>query len=171
MSTLLFAPAIDTRFGSAVIYSRIGIQNQATPYTEETDLFEIAKTQKEQDPDLRCILVDEAQFLKKDQVRQLIGIVTKLDIAVLSYGLRSDFLGEPFEGSSYLLAWAHEIVELKTICHCGSKATMNMRIDAEGRPVTEGNQVQIGGNDTYTSVCMKHFTDAVPLYELGSITQ
>jgi len=171
MSTLLFAPAIDTRFGTAVVYSRIGIKKQATPYTRDTDLFAITEEQKKEDPDLRCILVDEAQFLTKEQVQQLVGIVTRLDIAVLSYGLRSDFLGEPFEGSSYLLAWAHEIVELKTICHCGSKATMNMRIDENGQPVTEGNQVQIGGNDSYISVCMKHFIEAIPLYEIGSVPQ
>ncbi len=170
MDTLLFAPALDTRFGEATIYSRIGIQKKATPYSAETDLFAEAETSLERNPRIRCILVDEAQFLSKAQVQQLLGIVTELDIAVLSYGLRSDFLGEPFEGSSYLLAWAHEIVELKTICHCGKKAIMNMRIDTDGNPVTSGNQVQIGGNDSYVSVCMNHFLEAIPLHKTRSIS-
>ena len=164
MDTLLFAPAIDTRFESPTIYSRIGIQRDALPYSDTTELFEEASEAKVELPNLRCILIDEAQFLTKSQVQQLVRIVTELNVAVLAYGLRSDFLGEPFPGSSYLLAWAHEIVEIKTICHCGSKATMNMRKDETGTPVTQGDQVQIGGNDTYVSLCLKHYAEAVPVF-------
>ena len=115
---------------------------------------------------LRCVLIDEAHFLTKAQVAQLVTITKKFGLPVLCYGLRSDFLGETFPGSQYLLAWAEEIVEIKTICHCGSKATMNMRIDTKGNPVKAGVQVQIGGNESYLSVCMKHF-----LEEVGSIEE
>lgn len=110
---------------------------------------------------LRCVLVDEAQFLTKEQVAQLVLITKKLGLAVLCYGLRSDFLGEPFPGSMYLLAWAEELQEIKTICHCGAKATMNMRVDGDGKPAKAGKQVDVGGNEKYISVCMKHFNDYV----------
>lgn len=165
MGTLLFAPAIDTRFGGPTIYSRIGIQKDALPFDEQTNLFQVVKEQQQNLPNLKCILIDEAHFLKKNQVAQLVSIIVELNIPVLTYGLRSDFLGETFEGSKYLLAWAHELVEIKTICHCGSKATMNMRIDEEGNPVILGNQVQIGGNSSYVSVCLKHFYEKVPFVE------
>jgi thymidine kinase len=102
-------------------------------------------------------LIDEAQFMTKSQVYQLCQITDDMNIPALAYGLRSDFLGEPFEGSMYLLAWADHIIEIKTICHCGSKATMNMRIDEKGMPVREGKQVEIGGNDRYVSVCRRHY--------------
>ena len=104
-----------------------------------------------------CILLDEAQFLTKDQVYDLSRVVCELKIPVLTYGLRSDFLGEPFEGSKYLLAWAEEINEIKTVCHCGRKATMNARVDETGAMVTEGNQIEIGGNDRYIALCRKHY--------------
>jgi thymidine kinase len=106
-------------------------------------------------------LIDEAHFLKKKQVEQLFQIATDLGVAVLCYGLRSDFLGEPFEGSRYLLAWAEEIAEIKTICTCSRKATMNMRIDKEGKAVTIGSQIQIGGNESYISKCMRCFRKEV----------
>ena len=106
---------------------------------------------------LQCIFIDEAQFLTKQQVKQLCTICDTLNIPVLAYGLRSDFLGETFPGSQYLLAWAEELQEIKTVCHCGRKATMNMRIDEHGQKVTVGDQVEIGGNDRYTAVCRKHF--------------
>lgn len=162
MDTVIFAPLIDTRFGDPTIYSRIGIQTPAVPFSDETDLFEVVKKQKAELKNLRCVLLDEAHFLKKQQVCDLIRIVNELNVPVLAYGLRSDFLAEPFEGSQYLLGWAHEIVEIKTICHCGSKATMNMRIDENGEPVTSGNQVQVGGNDSYISMCLKHYYEKVP---------
>ena len=106
---------------------------------------------------ISCVLVDEAQFLSKDQVSQLTEIVDTLGIPVLCYGLRTDFMGEPFEGSKYLLAWADEIEEVKTICHCGKKATMNIKIDENGKRIECGEQVEIGGNEKYVSVCRDHF--------------
>ena len=106
---------------------------------------------------MSCILLDEAQFLTKSQVFSLGEIVDKLGIPVLAYGLRSDFRGELFEGSMHLLAWADELVEIKTICHCGKKANMVLRLDENGKPVSIGDQVKIGGNDIYVSVCRKHF--------------
>ena len=128
------------------------------------DLFNLAdfvKNEKHKNPKLQCILVDEAQFLKKEQVRQLVYIVDQLHLPVLAYGLRSDFRGEPFEGSQYLLIWADNIVEIKTICHCGKKAIMNVRIDSTGHAMKTGAQVQIGGNDKYTPMCRKHFHEAM----------
>lgn len=161
METLLFAPKIDQRFGAVMVYSRIGLKQEAIPFDSGFDFFDYVKTHVTDK--LKCVLVDEGHFLKKEQVAQLVHITKKLNIAVLCYGLRSDFLGEPFEGSMYLLAWAEELSEIKTICHCGRKATMNMRIDAAGRPVTEGSQIQVGGNESYESRCMLHFIEHVKL--------
>ena len=164
MQTLLFAPAIDTRFGPATISSRIGIKKEAIGFDDSIDLYEYVKEKKSQMVRLRCVLIDEAHFLTKAQVAQLAKISTGLSIAVLCYGLRSDFLGEPFEGSKYLLSWADEIVEIKGICQCGRKATMNVRIDENGKPVQEGNQIQVGGNESYTSMCLLHFIDNVEVF-------
>ena len=157
MDTILFAPAFDDRFGDPAVYSRIGLKQTAVLFDQGFNLYDYVAKAKGRFKNLRCILVDEAHFLTKAQVAQIIAITKDFDIAALNYGLRSDFLGEPFEGSQYLLTWAEEIVEIKTICHCGSKATMNMRIDSDRRPVKSGSQVQIGGNESYLSVCMKHF--------------
>ena len=121
------------------------------------NIFDLIKTQKEHDPKLACILIDEAQFLTKAQVFELANIVDQLKIPVLSYGLRSDFMGEPFEGSKYLLAIADHLIELKTICHCGKKATMNLRVDKNGNPIKYGQQVLIGGNESYVATCRQHF--------------
>lgn len=162
MQTLLFAPEIDKRFGSPTVYSRIGLKQEAIGYTKMFNIFNYVKNILTEKIDLKCILVDEAHFLTKFQVAQLVEVANKLNIAVLCYGLRSDFLGEPFEGSKYLLAWAEELVEIKTICHCGRKATMNVRIDEEGNAITKGSQVEVLGNANYISVCMKHFMDMVP---------
>lgn len=157
MDTLLFTPSIDNRYGAGCITSRIGLSADATPFDHEFDFYAHVVEQLKQKPlNLKCILVDEAQFLSKQQVRQLTDIPDKLHIPILTYGIRTDFRGEPFEGSQYLLAWADELMEIKTICHCGSKASMNMRIDAEGRQITEGAQVEIGGNDRYVATCRKH---------------
>ena len=109
---------------------------------------------------LHCVLIDEAQFLTRDQVFQLSDVTDRLNIPVLAYGLRTDFQGEPFEGSKYLLAWSDNLKELKAICDCGRKATMVLRMDADGNAVTEGSQVEIGGNDRYVSMCRKHFKEA-----------
>ena len=159
MQVLLFAPCIDNRFGKVAIHSRIGLTQDAVGFDNDTDFFAFALQQKELLPNLTCVLIDEVHFLKKEQIKQLTKITTELRIPVLCYGLRSDFRGEPFEGSSYLLAWAEELTEIKTICHCGKKATMNIRIDAKGLAIEEGDQVQVGGNESYVSSCMTHFRE------------
>lgn len=161
MDTLLFTPMIDKRYGANKITSRIGLDSEAISFDEQSNLFNYTQEQVRKNPMLKCVLVDEAQFLTKNQVLQLTEIVDKLDLPVLSYGLRSDFLGEPFEGSKYLLVWADNLIEIKTICHCGKKATMNARIDANGNLIKTGEQIHIGGNDTYSAVCRKHFNEAV----------
>lgn len=157
MDVLLFTPDFDDRFEVGTITSRIGLKSNAITFNKEFSFFDhVFKTIKNM-PNIRCVLVDEAQFLTKAQVNQLVEITTKLNIPVLAYGLRTDFLGEPFEGSKYLLSWAEELTEIKTICHCGKKATMNLRLDAKGNAVLEGDQVEIGGNDRYIAVCRDHY--------------
>lgn len=158
MNTLVLAPNFDDRFGVGKVTSRIGIDAQATTFSTGDDLFAAIKSRNEQKP-LHCVLIDEAQFLTKEQVFQLGEVTDNLDIPVLAYGLRTDFQGEPFEGSKYLLAWSDNLKELKAICHCGSKATMVLRVDAEGKPITGGSQIEIGGNDRYVSTCRKHFKE------------
>lgn len=157
MDTLLFTPLIDDRVAVGKIASRIGLANDAIPFDRAFDFFGyIEKTQKTV-PKLRCVLIDEAHFMTKEQVMQLAQVVDNLKLPVLTYGLRTDFRGEAFEGSQYLLSWAEELTEIKTICHCGSKATMNARIDGQGHIVREGEQVEIGGNERYIALCRKHF--------------
>jgi thymidine kinase len=153
MQTLLFTYALDTRYGPGVITSRIGLQKQAITFDSNFDFFCYIKGAKK----VACVLVDEAQFLTKNQVDQLAEVVDILNIPVLTYGLRTDFQGNDFEGSQRLLAIADILVELKTICHCGKKATMNMRVDAKGNKLSHGEQIEIGGNEMYVSVCRKHF--------------
>lgn len=159
METLLFTPSIDTRYGTGKIASRIGLNQNAISFDTSFNLFNYAKECKEKNPKLACVFVDEAQFLNKQQVIQLVDIVDKLNLPVLAYGLRSDFRGEAFEGSLYLLIYADNLVEIKTICHCGKKATMNARVDANGHKIKSGDQVQIGGNESYISMCRKHFRE------------
>ena len=158
MRTLLLAPELDNRYGAGKVTSRIGIEAEATTFRNEDDLFEVIEKHIAKEP-LHCVLVDEAQFLTKDQVFQLSEITDKLNVPVLAYGLRTDFQGEPFEGSKYLLAWSDNLKELKAICHCGSKATMVVRFDGDGNAVTEGSQIEIGGNDRYVSMCRRHFKE------------
>jgi thymidine kinase len=157
MDTLLFTYAMDTRYGPGVITSRIGLQKQAITYDTNFDFFCYVKGARS----VACVLVDEAQFLTRKQVDQLAAVVDQFNIPVLTYGLRTDFQGNNFEGSQRLLAIADILIELKTICHCGKKATMNMRIDKFGKKVTEGKQIEIGGNDKYLSVCRKHFNNPI----------
>ena len=159
MQTLLLKPAVDDREGE-VIRSRIGLTAEATSFTTDDNLLQMAEQLLEAGP-LNCVLLDEAQFLTREQVQQLGDIVDHHSIPVLAYGLRTDFLGELFEGSRYLLAWADELKEIKTICHCGRKATMVVRIDEQGEPVRSGTQIQIGGNDQYVSLCRVHFKESV----------
>ncbi len=158
MRTLVLAPAFDDRFGAGKVTSRIGIETEATTFTNDSDLFAIAQA-SHIEKSLHCVLIDEAQFLTKTQVFQLSDVTDKLNIPVLAYGLRTDFQGEPFEGSKYLLAWADNLKEIKAICRCGAKATMVLRMDESGKAVTEGSQVEIGGNDRYVSMCRKHFKE------------
>ena len=159
MSTMILAPEIDDRYQIGQVTSRIGLEAPATRFANADDLFAVVSRRCAEGP-LHCILIDEAQFLTKDQVFQLGQVTDSLDIPVLAYGLRTDFQGEPFAGSKYLLAWADNLKELKAICHCGAKATMVLRLDEHGDAVTEGSQVEIGGNDRYVSMCRKHFRQA-----------
>src|SRR5690606_1820520 len=135
----------------------IGQKAQAVAFVGDDDLLALVRTDIACHGDLHCVLVDEAQFLSRDQVWQLTEVVDALGIPVLAYGLRTDFRGELFTGSAHLLAWADELVEIKTICHSGSKATMVVRVDGNGRALTEGAQVEIGGNERYVSVSRAEF--------------
>lgn len=157
MRTLLLTPRLDTRAGEGVVASRIGLQAKGTVFNRDDDLERIAREDVAARGPLGCVLVDEAQFLSKAQVWQLTEIVDALNVPVLAYGLRTDFRGELFEGSQYLLAWADNLVEIKTICHTGRKATMVVRVDEHGHAVTDGPQVEIGGNDRYVSVSRGEF--------------
>lgn len=158
LQTLLFAPAIDDRHKLGCISSRIGLNAKASLFAPNDNLFEQVKAAHlNHKKKLKCVLIDEAQFLTKKQVLQLTFVVDRLKISVLCYGLRSDFRAEPFEGSLYLLIWADEVNEIKTVCYCGRKAIMNVRFDAENHKITEGKQIEIGGNERYVSVCRKHF--------------
>jgi thymidine kinase len=161
METLLFTPALDDRKSKGVIASRIGLEAGAHAFEVDFDFLAFVRDKKKNMNRLACVLIDEAQFLSKNQVRQLCDITHELGVPVLCYGLRTDFLAEPFEGSLYLLAWAEELVEIKTICHCGRKATMNLRIDAQGLAVQEGESVEIGGNERYVALCRAHYYDAL----------
>jgi len=157
MRTLILTPQLDDRYGAGVVSSRIGLKAQGRIFDNEDDLQAIVRHDITTHGALHCVLVDEAQFLTKSQVWQLGEIVDRLAIPVLSYGLRTDFRGELFEGSQYLLAWADELTEIRTICHSGKKATMVVRVDERGRALTQGPQVEIGGNDRYVSVSRAEF--------------
>jgi thymidine kinase len=157
MRVLIFTPALDDRAGSGTIASRIGLKAQGFAFQPKDDLEARVGDDIAAHGKLDCVLVDEAQFLSKSQVWQLSEVVDKLRIPVLCYGLRTDFRGELFEGSQYLLAWADELTEIKTICHSGKKATMTVRVDAGGRAMQAGPQVEIGGNDRYVSVSRAEF--------------
>ncbi len=159
MQTLLYTPALDTRIQQGVIHSRIGLSEDASIFNETDNLYLLVKNQN---TTYHCILIDEAQFLTREQVYQLTEIADQLNIPVLAYGLRTDFRGELFIGSQFLLAWADELVELKTICHCGRKATMILRMNEKGEVVSDGAQVLIGGNNLYASTCRKHFKAKEP---------
>jgi len=158
MNTLVLAPEFDNRYGAGKVTSRIGIETDATTFRPADNLLELVESLCDDNP-LHCVLIDEAQFLTKEQVFQLGEVTDRLNIPVLAYGLRTDFQGEPFEGSKYLLAWSDNLKELKAICDCGSKATMVVRFDEAGNAVTEGSQIEIGGNDRYVSMCRKHFKE------------
>jgi thymidine kinase len=160
MRTLMFAPVLDTRAGYGRIQSRIGLASDALPLKGDDDLLAIIRTAHAADP-VACVFVDEAQFLTPAQVMQLTDVADTLRIPVLCYGLRTDFQARLFPGSATLLAVADDLIELKTICHCGRKATMNLRVAEDGRAVKEGAQVEIGGDDRYVAVCRRHFKEAL----------
>lgn len=158
MNTLVMTASIDDRYGVGKVASRIGLETEALVFASDDNLANMIEASLKEQP-LHCILIDESQFLSKEQVKQLTHVVDNLDIPVLCYGLKTDFQGELFTGSQYLVAWADKLVELKTICHCGRKANMVVRLDGEGKPMQEGEQVAIGGNESYESVCRKHFRE------------
>lgn len=165
MNTFLMTAGIDDRYGVGKITSRIGLSADAHIFKKEDDLFEMIK-EAHKESEIHCVLIDESQFMSKEQVRQLTKVVDFLDIPVLCYGLRTDFLGELFEGSRHLLAWADKIEEIKTICSqvgCGKKATMVLRKDEDGNVISGGSQIAIGGNESYQSVCRKHHSLGIAL--------
>lgn len=160
MHTMLWTAALDDRGEHDAIESRIGLGADAHRYAPDTDLWQRVTAAHKAEP-LHCVLVDEAQFLTKEQAWQCARLADEAKIPVLCYGLRTDFQGELFPGSAVLLGIADALVELKAVCHCGRKATMNLRVDASGAAVSEGAQTEIGGNDRYVALCRKHFSEAL----------
>ena len=160
MATMLFTAAVDDRFRAGTITSRIGLEAPATPFDATTDIAASIADRHAETP-LSCVLVDEAQFLTANQVDQLAEVADVMGIPVLAYGLRTDFQGALFPGSARLLAIADTLVEIKSVCVCGRKATMNLRVDAAGRAIAQGEQTEIGGNDRYVALCRRHFSAAL----------
>jgi thymidine kinase len=158
METMLWTAAFDDRSGSATIGSRIALSAPANTFEEDVDLFD-AVGEELKKREVHCVLVDEAQFLSQRHVLQLCEVADNLGIPVLCYGLRTDFQAKLFPGSAALLAPADSLVELKAVCECGRKATMNLRVDEQGFAVARGAQTEIGGNDRYVALCRKHFFD------------
>ena len=156
MQTQLFTYSGDNRFGKSRIVSRIGISADANTFHSKTNLVDEFRRGLSKE-EIKCVLVDEAQFLTKQQVEQLGIIVDEFGVPVLAFGIRTDFQGELFEGSKYLLAWADNLKEIKTVCWCGRKATMVVRINTEGKIISEGEQLEIGGNEKYVPLCRAHF--------------
>ncbi len=154
MQVAIYTSHLDDRFQTGCVSSRIGLSSQANLFNEKTDLYKAIK-QQILEKNIRCVLIDECQFLSKSQVISLARVVDELKIPVLTYGLRTDYRGELFEGSQYLLALAEELVEIKTICECGRKATMNARVGAQGKVILSGDQIDIGGNEKYVSLCRR----------------
>ena len=159
MAAMLWSAEIDDRGGEGIT-SRIGLNAEANLFGPQTDLWEAVTAANRQEP-LACVMVDEAQFLSPAQVWQLARLADEAGIPVLCYGLRTDFQGELFPGSAALLGIADSLVELKAVCHCGRKATMNLRLDEAGRAITAGAQTEIGGNERYVALCRRHFTEAL----------
>ena len=158
MKPRIYTSDLDNRFGEGEIVSRIGLKAKSNIFTSKTDIYkDVLNIYNNSIVD--CVLIDEAQFLTQNQVIQLGKIVDELDIPVLAFGIRTDFQGNLFEGSKYLLAWADNLKEIKTVCHCGRKATMVLRLNARGEVVSDGTQIEIGGEEKYVSVCRKHFIE------------
>jgi thymidine kinase len=169
METMLWTAAHDDRSGAGTIGSRVALSAPASTYSPEIDLF-TAVADELKKRKLDCVLVDEAQFLTRDHVLQLCRVTDDLGIPVLCYGLRTDFQGNLFEGSAALLALADNMVELKAVCECGRKATMNLRVDAVGHAVAAGAQTEIGGNDRYVALCRRHFFERLKEGEARQLT-
>ncbi len=161
MRTMLWTAALDNRYGAGSITSRIGLQADAHLFDPETDLFAAVMADVAAHGPLACVLVDEAQFLTKAQVFGLARLADESNIPVLAYGLRTDFQAELFPGSAALLGLADALIEIKAVCHCGRKSTMNLRVDANGKAVKQGAQTEVGGNDRYDALCRKHFMEAL----------
>ena len=159
MATMLWTAALDSR-SDGQVKSRIGLESDAHKFHHDTDLWAAISGAHKVQP-LDCVMVDEAQFLTPDQVWQLARLADEGGIPVLCYGLRTDFQGELFPGSAVLLGIADALVELKAVCHCGRKATMNLRVDETGAAVRQGQQTEIGGNDRYVALCRRHFSEAL----------
>ena len=158
MNPRIYTSDLDNRFGKGEIVSRIGLKAKSNIFSSKTDIYkDVLNFRKNSIVD--CVLIDEAQFLTQIQVRQLGKVVDELNIPVLTFGIRTDFQGNLFEGSKYLLAWADNLKEIKTVCHCGRKATMVLRLNANGEVVSDGTQIEIGGEEKYVSVCRKHFIE------------
>lgn len=157
MDTLLLVPSVDDRHGVGLIATRIGLKRRAIAVKPSENLYDLVQFHLRKNPKIKAVLVDEAQFLTKKQVQELCRSVDLMKIPVLTYGLRTDFQAEPFPGSAALLALADELEEIKTICHCGKKACMNMRIDENGKAIREGEQILVGGNTHYVSTCRSCF--------------
>ncbi len=164
MATMLWTAALDERGGEKAIESRIGLHANAHRFDPATDLWERVEAAHRVEP-LACVLIDEAQFLTEPQVWQLARLADQTGIPVLCYGLRTDFQGELFPGAKLLLGIADSLVELKAVCHCGRKSSMNLRVDASGAAVKQGAQTEIGGNDRYVALCRKHFAEALGWWE------
>lgn len=160
MDTFLLTADFDDRAGTGKIASRIGIACEASLFNASTDLFEVIRKRLAEGP-VACVFVDEAQWLGKEQVWQLARAVDDLNVPVMCYGLRVDFQGELFPGSAALLALADEMKEVKTICHCGKKATMVVRCGEDGKALRDGPQIQVGGNETYVSLCRRHWREEI----------
>lgn len=161
MRTMLWTAKLDDRYGVGYVTSRIGLRADAHLFDPETDLFSKVIDDVAADGPLACVLVDEAQFLTKDQVFQLARLADESNIPVLAYGLRTDFQAELFPGSAALLGISDALIEIKAVCHCGRKATMNLRVDEHGKAVKQGAQTEVGGNDRYDALCRKHFMEAL----------
>ena len=159
---MLFLPKIDADSNNSKIHSRIGLTAQAHSVDQDFNFFDFVSTEK-MNQSIHCILIDEVQFLSKVQIRQVCKISDELDIPAMCYGIRTDFQGKLFEGSSELLALADNLIELKTVCDCGRKAIMVVRLDEEGNIVKDGDQIKIGGNDSYKVCCRKHFREFTQL--------
>ncbi len=158
METMLWTAALDNRFDQGYVTSRIGLKAEAYKFAAETDLLAAISARHKASP-LACVLIDEAQFLSRDQVIQLSDVADQREIPVLCYGLRTDFQAELFPGSAALLALADALIEIKAVCECGRKSTMNLRVDGQGKAVQVGEQTEIGGNDRYVALCRKHFME------------